>query len=215
MKKFISIEGLAKGFAGLAGHFTKAAAHHEAMHKAHAGHAIVAKAKHDGMDDGDVHKAYFKAVADHHEEMAKLHKAHADHHAEMAKATGDEEDGDKAVKAAAAAAAAVTEPGTALNAADLNVSVGNLMKDTVAEAVKSLKEDSSFKDLFKAAVLEEVKRQLGQQLEPTDVKVIIPSNVPGAGGSGAGVGVIPIARPGSAPLDTSEVPATLLHLVDA
>src|SRR6267142_2565256 len=199
MKKFLTVEDLAKGFEGLAGHFKKAAAHHEAMHKAHAGHAAVAKAKHEGMDDGDVHKAYFKAVHEHHDEMAKLHKAHADHHTEMAAAVDEGED--KAAKAAAVGAAGTaTDPTKVLSNTDINASVGALMKDTVAEAVKALKEDTSFKELFKAAVLEEVKKQLGQQVESPAARATIPSAPPNSG-------VIPIVRPGGAAIDTKDVPA--------
>ncbi len=76
---------LAKG-GGLHGHFKAMAAHHNALADLHKVHHEFTKAKHDSMEDGDMHKAYFGKVAEHHLAKHALHKAHADHAEGMAAA---------------------------------------------------------------------------------------------------------------------------------
>src|SRR5271157_2661444 len=98
--KISTPEGLLKGFSGLVGHFKKAAAHHDALHKAHTAiatthseHAAFHKGKADAMDDGDPGKSacsktsdFHTAKAAFHSGLASLHKAHAAHNQEMADA---------------------------------------------------------------------------------------------------------------------------------
>jgi hypothetical protein len=227
MKKIETLEDLVKAVGGLAKHFSKAAEHHEKLHKAHAekaehheklfkahlAHHEFVKAKHEAMDDGDVHKAYFgkvaeihKAKADHHEalhkthkEISDLHKAHAEHLKETAEAM---EDGDKAAKAAAGAPAASGDK-TASGGG-----VAEMVEETktalVKKALASLTDDPEVAKAIQQMVLKGVQDALGDKIVPDGIRVVTP---------GVPAGLTPVLRKGQQDIDTKGVDPALVDMV--
>lgn len=136
MIKLDTIPDLAKAMGGLAGHFRKAAAHHEAMAGKHdelakANHALheFSKGKADGMADDHEMKAHVekcaacaKAAGDGHAAMAEMHKAEGARCAGMA-------DGMESEKAAGGTSTAKTATGTVDNPA----TAGGTLEKTAAE----------------------------------------------------------------------------------
>jgi hypothetical protein len=208
-----TLEELAKEFSTLAGHFKKAAAHHEALHKAHAGMAsqhtdlhTMHKAKADGLDDGHEMKAHLgkmaechKALADHHTGASALHKAHAEYldglSAEGDGKAGKVDDLKKDV--------VVTQ------VADIQGSLGAFLSDAVKANMEELKSDPSFKELIKGAVLEGVKLQLANKVEPTNVRGALDDN-PNVRKDNVKL----ILRPGQVQLEKVEVDPQLENLFE-
>jgi hypothetical protein len=192
-----TLEKLAKAVTGLASHFKKAAELHKAkatahtaLATAHKGHAEFCKAKFDGMDDGDAHKAYFgkvheihKAKAAHHDALSALHKAHAEHLDTLGDGLGEE-------KTAAAKSAVVPAIPADLNAAP--TSVEDMVKSTttglVQSALEMLKKDPTVQDEIRKMVLAGVTSALGDKIRPDSVRGVLPTRpglelVPRPGGS--------------------------------
>jgi len=209
-----TLEKLAKAVSGLASHFKKAAelhkakaAAHEALATAHKAHAEFCKAKHEGMDDGDAHKAYFgkahdlhKAKAAHHDALSTLHKAHAEHLDTLGDGLG--EDKTAAVKAAAAPVVAA-DP----NAAP--TSVEDMVKSTTTGLVQSaldmLKSDPTVQDEIRKMVLAGVTAALGDKIRPDSVRGVLPDNP----------NLHLIMRPGGPEIPTAEVDPKLQKFVEA
>ena len=197
MEKLTTIEGLAKAFAGLKGHFTKAAAHHGALAECHKAHGEFVKAKHEAMDDGDPHKDFFGKVAAHHTTKAALHKAHSEHLEEIASGLSEEKEGEKT--------AAVEASG-----APESTGVEAMIKETTAGLVKKslemLNSDPEVAAEIRKMVLDGVKAALGDKIVPDHVRGVVPEH-PG------GLRLVP--RAGAAPVDTGieNVDPTLTKLV--
>ena len=188
MKKFDTVEDLAKAAGHLAGHFGKAASHHQAMAEAHAGlnkeHTEMSafhKGMHDALDDGHEQKAFHKRMhehhatkAAHHDSLHKLHKAHADHMEEMAKAYGEE-------KAAAGGRPAAKAAGTTDPAAEPVGVEGMIAKTVEAILTKSLstvETSGKVEEMVERMVVERVNKALGNHIVPDGVRGTIPSNPP-------------------------------------
>lgn len=188
MKKFDTVEDLAKAAGHLAGHFGKAASHHQAMADAHAGlnkeHTEMSafhKGMHDALDDGHEQKAFHKRMhehhatkAAHHESLHKLHKAHADHMEEMAKAYGEEKaaSGGKPTTKAAGAA----EPTTATEV--VGSLVAGMSADLQAMSKEMIQNDPTVKDMIRKALADAIGGALATQIRPDGVRATIPSNPP-------------------------------------
>lgn len=198
-----ALEGLAKAMGSFGQHLKKAAdfhkakaAAHEKLAAAHSAHHEFAKARHEGMDDGDANKGYFgkvaslhKAKAEHHAALASLHKDHAAHCDGMSDGLSEEKV-QSAFKAllgepATAAPGTTTAPapaaggngnGSASPAAPKAQSVEDLVKETttglVNESLNMLKTDPTVKEEIKKLVLEGVKAALGSQVVPDGVTLI-------------------------------------------
>lgn len=213
-----TLEKLAKAVSGLASHFKKAAelhkakaVAHDALAKAHKGHAEFCKAKFDGMDDGDAHKAYFgkvheihKAKAAHHDALSALHKAHAEHLDTLGDGLG--EDKTAAAKVAAAAAPApviATDPNAAPG------SVEDMVKSTttglVQSALEMLKSDPTVQDEIRKMVLAGVTSALGDKIRPDSVRGVLPAR--------PGLELVP--RPGGAEIPLAGVDPKLAKFVQA
>ena len=204
-----TIEGLAKAASGLSQHFKKAAVHHKsvsethtALAEAHKAHGEFCKAKHEAMDDGDVHKTYFgkcaalhAAKAAHHLTKSALHKAHAEHLDGLADSFGAEPE---AVKVAAVKAADNDGKG-----------VEELIQKTtdslVTKALEALNNDPKVAERIQEIVLNRVNAALGDKMVPDHVRGVI-SDRPG-------IRLVP--RPGDAPISTEGVDAKLQKFVEA
>lgn len=192
MKKFDTVEDLAKAAGHLAGHFGKAASHHQAMADAHAGlnkeHTEMSafhKGMHDALDDGHEQKAFHKRMHEHHATKAahhdllhKLHKAHADHMEEMAKAYGEEKvaGGGKKPPAGTGKAAAAGAEGDQPNGVE-----GMIAKTVEAILTKSLstvETSGKVEEMVERMVVERVNKALGNHIVPDGVRATIPSNPP-------------------------------------
>lgn len=188
MKKFDTVEDLAKAAGHLAGHFGKAASHHQAMADAHAGlnkeHTEMSafhKGMHDALDDGHEQKAFHKRMHEHHATKAahhdllhKLHKAHADHMEEMAKAYGEEKAaaGGKPTTKAAGATDPTAEP----------VGVEGMIAKTVeailTKSLSTVETSGKVEEMVERMVVERVNKALGNHIVPDGVRATIPSNPP-------------------------------------
>ena len=232
MKKYDSIEDLAKAFGGFAGHFRKAAAHHDGLAKvaeekaakhdsvakAHADHSAFLKAKEEGADDGDAMKAYFgkaselhKAKAEHHEamaastrEIAKLHKARGAEHAEFADALDGGGDG-KAKKAAAAAGASKNAPVSGGGDAIENM-IETTMQAVLAKSLEAIETSGKIEEMVEMLVLKRVNERLGNAPEPTLARGVLPD-------SRERLTLVP--RPGGKAVDTDGTDVEMKRLVGA
>lgn len=198
MKKLDTIEKLAKAIGGLSEHFKKAAEHHEKLHKAHLAkaehhkslhevhkaHQAFVKAKHESMDDGDVHKTYFgkcadmhAAKAEHHEslhkvhsEIAEAHKAHADHLNELASATDGEE------KNAAAGNGASKDKAAGAPGSTVESMMSSTVDALVQKALAELDSNETVKNKIQEVVLTRVNEALGSKIVPDHVRGAMPSD---------------------------------------
>lgn len=182
--KLDSLENLAKGITLLEGGLAKGYAHHTAMSKvhgdmskAHAGHAALHKAKADGMaddhEDKQYHKSshdFHKAMADHHEEACKLHKAHADALGSMdGKSSGEGDmqkcEHDKSMTEACGDCKREAAP--ALVKAD---GLDSVIANALANAAANLGGDKDFQgslqEMFKKAVLAKAEELMGVTIKP-------------------------------------------------
>src|SRR4051812_4405414 len=182
MKKFATIEELAKAVTDVAGSFTKnadfhkaAAAHHSAAAAHHESHAAFHKAQHEAMDDGHEMKAHVGKVhehhvakAAHHKAMATAHSAHADGATKLAAAFGDDAplkkvDGE-GKEIAPNAGGAVNE---VLN--DMAVTMKTMATDM-------LQNDPDTKDTIRKYLAEMMKAALGDKTVPNPALAITPTN---------------------------------------
>jgi len=175
MKKFETVEDLLKA-GGLHSHFQKAAEHNTALAKAHGDHSAFLKAKADAMDDGDAHKAFFTKAADHHAMVAACYKAQAEHNTAMADNTDGDKEATKAAPAAPGTPAAAAAAALLTSDASLGTEVGAFMKESFQGAMSELKNDPSFKEIFKNAVMAEAQKLLSGKVVPDGVHGAIPPN---------------------------------------
>lgn len=178
------VEGmLEKAAKSLSGHFTKSAAHHEKM-AAH--HSELAKAHADMAEcsDGETKKC-MKAMAGHHEKMAKAHASQGDHLAKMATSHAD---GDKAAAEVPEKTAAVPESSVDDLKKSIQDQVNTLVRDGIAEAMKTVKESAEFKKSIEEAVGVMAGEALGKKIEPSKVTAVLRPGQPdfskGANGTG-------------------------------
>jgi hypothetical protein len=183
-------------------HFAETAAHYEKLHKAHTEMAAYIKAKQEGLDDDDPHKAFYSKLAEHEGAMAGHCKTMCDHNKAM------ESECDKAVtatditKAAPAAAPAAApvqkaaptagDPAPAAPAADpakpadpaasASAGVAGLIKSTtdalVQKSLSTLENDPAVGDAIRKMVLEQVQAALNGTIVPTSVKAVLPTDAP-------------------------------------
>lgn len=179
MKKFETIEDLAKAAGQLAGYFTKNADFHKAAHAAHAGlnahheaQAAFHKAAHDAMDDGHEMKAHIGKVhehhvakAAHHKAMADLHKGYMEDSTKLAAAYGSEPELQKTAPASL---------GTAGEGSDMAA----ILKAAFNENIASIKDSPEFKEVVKNLALSEVKKMFGNAVVPDGARVVVPGNPP-------------------------------------
>lgn len=198
----MDIEKLHKAVEHLHDHLEKAAAHHGELHKvhtqkaehheklskAHEAHAAFLSAKHEAMDNEDVHKTYFGKAADHHKlkaahhgELHKLHKAAADSykaHSDSAQeaASGVGEALGKTAKAAGTATTMGDPAGKAKAAAENNNGKGveKMIQDTtdalVTKALESLNSDPKVTERIQEIVLQRVNAALGDKIIPSQAR---------------------------------------------
>lgn len=188
MKKFDTVEDLAKAAGHLAGHFGKAAAFHKAKHESHSAdhkeHTEMSafhKGMHDALDDGHEQKAFHKRMHEHHATKAAFHKTHADAHQgyaehldSMAKAYGEE-------KAASGGRPAAKAAGAADPAAEPVGVEGMIAKTVEAILTKSLstvETSGKVEEMVERMVVERVNKALGNHIVPDGVRGTIPSNPP-------------------------------------
>lgn len=230
-------EDLAKVGAGLAGHFTKAAAHHDglhkahdALHKAHAEHAAFVKGTHDAMDDGHEMKGYMAkahehhtAKAAHHKALSDMHKAHAEHLASLAKDFSDSGAHEMPAGKTEQPVLTKTEPAAppvtpAEPVAAAPTGIDAMVKETTAGLVKKslemLNSDTAIQDEIRKMVLEGVRSALGNKLVPTEVHSVLP-DIPQRSRPGNTDGLQLVPRAGGPEIDTKDVPHELRQLVEA
>lgn len=185
MKKFETIEDLAKAAGQLAGSFTKNAEYHKAAHAAHMGehahheaHAAFHKAAHDAMDDGHEMKAHIGKAHEHHVHKAAFHKAMAEHHqaecdaaTKLAAAFGEDSPIQKTAPTTNAATGVSTGAPTSVEGL-----VADTTKGLVAKSLEMLQTDPAIQDEIRKMVLAGVKASLSGQIVPDNVRATYPSN---------------------------------------
>ncbi len=172
MKKFETLEDLAKATGQLAGYFTKNADFHKAAHAAHAGlhahheaQAAFHKAAHDAMDDGHEMKAHVGKVAEHHtakaahhKSMAELHKTYMEDSTKLAAAFGED--------------APIQKVNVAPVIGTGDNSMVEILKAAFNENVAAIKDSPEFREMVKGLAMEQVRQLFGNTVQPSDaVKV--------------------------------------------
>lgn len=180
MKKFATIEELAKAVTDVAGSFTKnadfhkaAAAHHSAAAAHHESHAAFHKTQHEAMDDGHEMKAHVGKVhehhvakAAHHKAMATAHSAHADGATKLAAAFGD----DAPIKKGETTTSDTAAPN------GIEGMVAETTKGLVSKSLEMLQTDPTVQDEIRKMVLEGVKAALGDKIVPNPAVAVTPTN---------------------------------------
>lgn len=184
MKKLESLDDLLKAAGHLAGHFSKAAAHHSAYADAHSklanehtamsafhqGHADAAA---DDSADKAMHKRHAEhhaTKAAHHTTLHKAHKDYADHLSSVAAAYGEE-------KAAAATSVAKTEPADSPSGVVADIFKG-MAGDLTTMTQDMIKNDPTVKEMLRKSIAEAIGSALGNKIQPDNVHAVHPSQAP-------------------------------------
>lgn len=167
------------------------AAHHGAAATEHTTHAAANKAHHDGLDDGDVHKAMYAKAHTHHVAMAAHHDAIAKAHSGHAEALKGEVDAMKTMaadwggttKADSGAASSLFARSAGGNGGSLTAASGNpfedMVKETTAQLAKKTLEtfdsDPEVKQFMRETIMKMVGEAIGNTLQPTSVSAVAPA----------------------------------------
>lgn len=191
MKKFDSIEDLAKAAGHLASGFSKnasfhkaAAGHHAAQMTHHGEMAAFHKGVHDALEDGHEQKSFHKRMHEHHE----VKKAHHSAMHELHKGYG--EDAEKAQKAIADAfglEGTEPKPVTKADGSEPTPAAGGIegmitatTQGLVKKSLEMLDNDEAIANAIRQSVLAQVQKALSGQIVPDGVHAIPPSNPPDA-----------------------------------
>jgi len=223
-------------------HFAAAAAHHEAMFKAHTEMASKAKSKHDSLDDGDVHKAFYATIVETETGLAKSEKAMFEHNTAMAAECEKSENPAPAPAPAPAPVATATSDfikiGTTADGHDIfrkatdeekkaagapaptteapkATSLDEMMESTKKALVEKALSSLTTDDTVAAAIKEMVLDQVAKALGDKMIPTNVRSIIPDAPGGSATPKNKLVPRAGEQPIDTSNLDPELAYLVNS
>jgi len=175
MKKFETVEDLAKAAGELAGGFQKNVEFHKAAAAEHAGMSAYHKGLHDSLDDGHEHKALHKRLSDHHDAMHGLHKAHGETAEKTLKVIND------AFGLGESSSAPVTKTAPTTTSGVVDGLVAGMSGDLNALAADMIKTDPAIKELLRKTIADQIAKALGKEIVPDQVRIASPTLPPAPG----------------------------------